>query len=296
MPGRFFAPRIHGGASHSLHTTQSGIGESRKSWLGGRRPSRPPGEGVFNREGKSRWRLQAKKGYSDWEGRPRGPEVGQGLGRSVATEAPGGAAVTHGVRRTPAVSGNRLWKGENMRNGVHTTSTRARVGFTPCGSPSVGLRPRVLAILAGTAFAQPPQPEPSASRSRRTVEPQRMEQLQNEGCRDMLVRILEQLRMKADQTAEPPGTDGGAESSQAGPARGIAGPASADPQHERAIRSLDEGGLPPEPAARPAPPDGERQRMVESIRRMQGQLQELNGQLAELRSAERGPAARPPAA
>ncbi|MEN6332905.1 MAG: hypothetical protein ABFE01_01515, partial [Phycisphaerales bacterium] len=97
-----------------------------------------------------------------------------------------------------------------MRNGVHTTSTRARVGCCPVIGRLLVLGLLATAITFGTAFAQAPQPEATPNPPQPQTQPQpqpqtetpQTQQWQNEGCRDMMVQMLEQLRQKAIQVED----------------------------------------------------------------------------------------------
>jgi len=116
-----------------------------------------------------------------------------------------------------------------------------------------------------------------------------------EGSRDVLSRLLEQLRQKAAQ-AEQSLQEQADESDRAAQTR--RGELLALRQQirslERTLRQLDENQPNAEPPAEPAPPDAERQRLLGNIRRMQAQLGDLNRQLAQLRQQSEGQAGQTP--
>lgn len=182
-----------------------------------------------------------------------------------------------------------------MRNGVHTRSTRTHVGFIPVVRLLLLVGLASLAILACTAFAQPPGPEEPTPEAQPQVEPQQMRQWQMEGSRDMLGRLLEQLRQKAAQ-AEQSLQGQMDEPDQATQIRRGELLALRQQIHslERTLRQLDENQPNVEPPAEPAPPDAERQRLLGNIRRMQTQLGDLNRQLAQLRQQSEGRPDLPP--
>ncbi|HSV99577.1 MAG TPA: hypothetical protein VLI39_05350 [Sedimentisphaerales bacterium] len=182
-----------------------------------------------------------------------------------------------------------------MRNGVHTTSTRARVGLDPVVRHLLIFGLASLAILACTALAQPPEPEEPTPEAQPQVEPQQMRQWQMEGSRDILSRLLEQLRQKAAQTEQSLQKQADEPDRAAQIRRGeLLALRQQIRNLERTLRQFDENQPNAEPPAEPAPPDAERQRLLGNIRRMQAQLGDLNRQLAQLRQQSEGRPDQPP--
>ncbi|MBP8911295.1 MAG: hypothetical protein KBI32_07310, partial [Phycisphaerae bacterium] len=182
-----------------------------------------------------------------------------------------------------------------MRKGVHTTSTRTHVGFIPVVRLLLLVGLASLAILACTALAQPQGPEQPTPEAQPQVEPQLMRQWQIEGSRDVLSRLLDQLRQEAAQTEQNLQEQTNEPHRTAQIRRGqLLALRQQIRSLERTLRQFDENQPNVEPAAESAPPDAERQRLLGNIRRMQAQLDDLNRQLTQLRQQSDRQPDRPP--